>query len=243
MPKLACVDAGLIYIPSYIDPEWDGVLQAVIVNATTNSIKIRMNEKVGIVKFHSVDGTLESNYREEFIRKSHHYGQGWKRIIEEDFNPLPTKKDVHLSNHGVFSFARRLTKSLNINATKILSSIGILSILSMVFYVGYYSRTLSQLSLVPQQIKSLENKMSLIPESESSEIQIGNKAGSGKHTIYLDSTIKPKFVIFQVKNGSPVSVVDYSTVKSDGGKWAIVVDFVVTEPRIDKVLLDYIAFF
>lgn len=92
LPRLTHVDSGLLYVPSYIDPYWDGLLQAVIINVTAHRQKLRLAEKIAICRIYCVTGNVDPAVRETFARKSHHFGQTWQRILAEDGEPIPRRK-------------------------------------------------------------------------------------------------------------------------------------------------------
>lgn len=92
LPRLSLVDAGIIYVPSYIDPCWNGLLQAVITNVSREQIKIRAGEAIAICKFHPIFGDHLKIDGAAFASKSHHYGHCWRKIIEGDVDPFPVRK-------------------------------------------------------------------------------------------------------------------------------------------------------
>jgi len=92
LPRLTNVDAGLLYIPSYIDPYWDGILQAVVHNMTDRQQELSLCERVAICRFYRIEGNAPESDARRFAAKSHHYGQSWPKILKEDFDPFPTKK-------------------------------------------------------------------------------------------------------------------------------------------------------
>lgn len=92
IPRLRNVDSGLLYVPSYIDPFWDGILQAVIVNLTNQQQNLSLCEGLAICRFYPIIGTAPEELKKLFPSKSHHFGQTWKKILEEDAEPFPRRK-------------------------------------------------------------------------------------------------------------------------------------------------------
>src|SRR5436309_5498046 len=89
IPRLTNADAGLLYVPSYIDPYWDGILQAVIHNMTDRRQELSLCERVAICRFYRVEGIAPKADAQKFASKSHHFGQSWSKILKEDFDPIP----------------------------------------------------------------------------------------------------------------------------------------------------------
>jgi deoxycytidine triphosphate deaminase len=92
IPRLRNVDAGILYIPSYIDPHWNGLLQAVIHNLTGRRQELSLCEGVAVCRLYKTDGVVSHADEKRFASKSHHYGKSWPKILREDFDPFPTRK-------------------------------------------------------------------------------------------------------------------------------------------------------
>ena len=92
LPRLRNVDAGLVYTTSYIDPFWDGLLQAVVVNVTDQRQTLTLCEGLAQVRFYPIKGYVPEDTQRIFPKKSHHYGQSWLRILNEDYEPFPRRK-------------------------------------------------------------------------------------------------------------------------------------------------------
>lgn len=92
LPRLTNVDSGLVYVPSYIDPCWDGILQGVIINTTRERQSLCIAEPIAICRFYPVQGEVGSHTREVFPAKSHHYGSNWPKILTQDVDPFPRRK-------------------------------------------------------------------------------------------------------------------------------------------------------
>lgn len=92
VPRLRNADAGLLYVPSYIDPFWDGILQGVIVNLSDQRQTLAVGEGIAICRFYEFVGSVPETLRQAFPAKSHHYGQSWPKILHEDGEPFPRRK-------------------------------------------------------------------------------------------------------------------------------------------------------
>ena len=111
LPRLRNVDSGLLYAPSYIDPYWDGILQALIVNLTDKRQKLSLGEKIAICRFYEVDGTVPGSVRDAFPRKSHHFGQSWPKVLDEGAEPFPVRPVVTLPSENTASAALRRVRA------------------------------------------------------------------------------------------------------------------------------------
>lgn len=93
IPRIKNADAGILLNVAYIDPFWDGTLQMIITNVTSHRVKLSLLESIGQCVFFNVEGEVEQRFKEAFPAKSHHFGQNWKKIIEEDADPFPRRKE------------------------------------------------------------------------------------------------------------------------------------------------------
>lgn len=101
LPRLANADAGLFYIPSYVDPFWDGVMQSVLYNFSENKIKIKIGEGLAILRFYEIKGEIDSELKKKFPIKSHHFGQTWEGILEGKRTPIRRGKIPQTTNRGL----------------------------------------------------------------------------------------------------------------------------------------------
>jgi hypothetical protein len=163
LPRLSLVDAGIIYIPSYIDPGWDGLLQAVITNVSQEEVSIRALEAIAICKFHPLFGELMEVNSTEFARKSHHYGHCWSKVIEEDGNPFPLKKISQPRKRfaRIIYFVGTIWKY---EKPKLFTIAGLLAVIAAIFYMGVsYSdlrdklRKIDKIDDLERRIHFLEN--------------------------------------------------------------------------------------
>ncbi len=92
LPRLTNADAGLLYVPSYIDPYWDGLLQGAIVNLTDRPQVLRLCEPVAICFFFGLGEDVPEAIKNGFPVKSHHYGQNWPKVLEQGGDPFPARK-------------------------------------------------------------------------------------------------------------------------------------------------------
>jgi len=86
---------------AYIDPFWDGTLQMILTNSTSSTQRIRLLETIAQCFFFDLATPADARFREEFPRKSHHFGQTWRKVLDEDAEPFPQKKRQHGTLSGV----------------------------------------------------------------------------------------------------------------------------------------------
>ncbi|HET9282447.1 MAG TPA: hypothetical protein VFR24_10860 [Candidatus Angelobacter sp.] len=93
LPRLTLATAGLVVVPTYIDPYWEGILQLYIVNLSTRPYSLNFGERIAICRFYEVQGAEENpEARSQFAQKSHHYGLNWRRILDTDAEVQPRRK-------------------------------------------------------------------------------------------------------------------------------------------------------
>lgn len=97
-PRLSLVDVGLALLPTYVDPYWSGILQMTLVNNTNKSINVNVGEAIGVIFFQAIDETVGLQVKDSFPNNSHHFGQNWQKILEQDGVPFPTKKNINESS-------------------------------------------------------------------------------------------------------------------------------------------------
>jgi deoxycytidine triphosphate deaminase len=166
LPRLSLVDAGIVYIPSYIDPGWDGLLQAVITNVSQDEISIRAIESIAICKFHPLFGELMESNRIEFARKSHHYGHCWSKMLEDDGNPFPLKKVAQPQKRFV-----RLRKFIGTiwkyEKPKLFTIAGVIGVVVAIFYFGVYYGDLADRYRKINKIDDLERRIQMLERAPS----------------------------------------------------------------------------
>lgn len=94
IPRLTLADIGVGLIPTYIDPFWDGILQMSLVNNTISAYELKLGEPIAQCFFFNIAGEVSNSHRDAFPRKSHHFGQTWEKILQEDAEPFPKKKRI-----------------------------------------------------------------------------------------------------------------------------------------------------
>lgn len=92
IPRLRNLDSGILFMPSYIDPYWDGILQGIIVNVTDYRQTLSLAEGIAICRFYYIAGKVSEDVKTRFPSKSHHFGQSWPKILIEDAEPFPRRK-------------------------------------------------------------------------------------------------------------------------------------------------------
>jgi deoxycytidine triphosphate deaminase len=198
IPRLSNADAGLLYVPSYIDPHWDGILQAVIINVTDSIQELHLGEKIAICRFYNVEGTVGEKDKERFPEKSHHLGNNWNKIIVESANPFPTKKQP-LKSDGYF---KNITSFL-ITKWQYLVSLGVggVSLVGAIFYLGAMHEKLEKLELSQKELNS---------------IQLELKDYKSKYEDVSKSVAESGIVSVDLKKGSDFSSTSFSVKRSVG---------------------------
>lgn len=130
-PRLTLADAGLIYIPSYIDPTWQGVMQAVIHNFSDKTVELYLCEGLAACRFYQIDGEIDQHFIDNFKVHNHHYGQNWHGIYEGSREAVRLGKRPSLATTKSSNFHKKFdqfTRWYESNATKILLGTTILTI-------------------------------------------------------------------------------------------------------------------
>ncbi len=143
LPRLTNVDAGLLYTPSYIDPYWDGILQAVIVNVTDRPQSLQIGEPIAICRFYRVEGIVPTSLRDTFPKRSHHFGQAWSKILEEDADPFPLRKRALSPTRGDAAL-RSLRAAFDRWKGTILSLAFVSAAVGVIYYAGGIQSELQQ---------------------------------------------------------------------------------------------------
>jgi deoxycytidine triphosphate deaminase len=93
LPRLTLATAGLVVVPTYIDPYWEGILQLYIINLSPRPHSLKLGERIAICRFYKVEGADDNpDIKSQFAQKSHHYGLNWRRILESDADVQPRRK-------------------------------------------------------------------------------------------------------------------------------------------------------
>lgn len=165
LPRLRNADAGLLYIPSYIDPYWDGILQAVIVNLTDHKQFLNLCEGIAICRFYRVDGTVSPDARRSFPGKSHHFGQSWNKILEDGAEPFPRRKQP-----APQSKLRQLYGDVRFWVSthwRILEGLGFTAgALFIAYYVGIFSAQIGRLDRTEKTVLSVDKQLAQVAQVE-----------------------------------------------------------------------------
>lgn len=134
LPRLTSADAGLFYFPSYIDPYWDGLMQAVLHNFSTDPIRIRICERLAICRFYELQGIVDEDFKKTFPATTHHFGQNWPGIFDGSREPVRRGKEPsHRVSRWDLSQATKTTVTfLKNNFTTLLTG-GLIVIVGSVF--------------------------------------------------------------------------------------------------------------
>lgn len=167
VPRLRNADAGLLYVPSYIDPYWDGILQGVIVNLSDQRQTLSVGEGIAICRFYEVVGAVPETLRQAFPAKSHHYGQTWPKILREDAEPFPRRK-LPLREHakGIESVKQFWTD----HGKKVMWTIGALG-LSGSILTGMFKYV--QLSKAIEGVETLPTLRSTVTTLQNQQVKTG----------------------------------------------------------------------
>jgi len=137
LPRLKTADSGLIYTPSYVDPWWDGILQAVIVNVTDSRQELVLGEKIATCFFFGLGQEIPEDAHEEFKKRSHHFAQSWSEILEHNANPFPRVKLPSEEQHGfIYRKLAELKDWTIAHIIAVVAMIGLGAILGAVYFIG-----------------------------------------------------------------------------------------------------------
>ncbi len=186
IPRLRNVDSGLLYIPSYIDPHWDGIMQALIVNVTDHRQVLELCEGLAICRFYLIQGEVSKEVMMKFPTKSHHYGQSWQKILHGNVDPIPRRK-VPLPPQEDFNWRIQKVKEFIWANWKKLVALGYTGGL-FVLIAGYYKfqadiQKLTKLEELPQIKQDLKSLSERAVQSGVETIPIPEGRTSISHTI------------------------------------------------------------
>lgn len=165
LPRLSNADAGIVLTVAYIDPYWDGILQMVLTNITPQRQQLRLLDTICQCVFFSIDGDVDQVFRDRFPRKSHHYGQNWRKILVEDGDPFPLRK-VPLPRRSLLSRSRFALHQFWREYSHLINGLGLLGILLAVA-VGY--------GALSAQIGDMENLRSDLEKEQEKVQEFENK--------------------------------------------------------------------
>ena len=172
-PRLTNVDAGLIYIPSYIDPCWNGILQAVIYNVSMYEHTLKIGEGISICRFYKLSDSVDDKHREIFTTKSHHYGQAWNTILLEDKEPFPVKKQPCIKQKNWLEKITDFISKEPILIGNILKMICIPTILASIYPLITFFSDLNDLNVLRD---GLRDQAKIIEKLETNVINLDNQS-------------------------------------------------------------------
>ncbi|HGD8548599.1 TPA: hypothetical protein ACNE4D_002216 [Escherichia coli] len=186
-PRLSLADVGVALIPTYVDPFWKGILQMTLVNNTRKTVKIKLGESIGVIFFNKADEALSEDYENSFPTNSHHFGQTWEKIIDQDAEPFLNKK-----THADINLREHINIALQEYKGAILKSISLTAIISVIFAGGYNYNQLLELKKSVDAFKEQKHT----PYTGVTQLTI-NKDDKNAHAI-IDINIKtgPNPMIF-----------------------------------------------
>lgn len=175
-PRLTTADAGLFYVPSYIDPTWDGLMQAVLYNFSDKPIEIRICERLAICRFYKIDGNIDEFFKQNFAKQNHHYAQNWENILEGSKEPVRRgKKPIEESKSFLFSLFD-WTKIKEIARNNILSIIILIISGSAILSIGAIWGTIKEVGWeypkTKEEVDQLKKDTNAIPKSKSYSFNI-----------------------------------------------------------------------
>lgn len=182
LPRLSHATVGVVLSTSYVDPYWSGIMVFHITNTSPSPFILKFGEKIGACHFYKVTDTdLTSDFRNKFSAKSHHYGQSWRKIINDDADPFPQKKRAALSDRkrlvsAVGEWTQKHWKSA-------LATVGISAVAGGLIVVGSYLKEIEGIRALPSSVASQTSQIS----SQSSIINsvLNNAPKTGELLITL----------------------------------------------------------
>lgn len=178
LPKLSNADSGLLYVTSYVDPYWDGILQAVIINLTDQIQELTLGEKIAICRFYEIDGDVQEETRINFPSKSHHFGNNWYKVITESSNPFPMRKQPV----GKYNQLEYFSDKLKNHWKAILGSLTTgISFLGLIFMFGTFHEKITKLEASEKQVREL--KKQIVKNKDSIKLVKSTIASSGETII------------------------------------------------------------
>ncbi|WP_164518033.1 dCTP deaminase domain-containing protein [Mycobacterium sp. P7213] len=160
LPRLSHATVGVVLSTSYVDPYWSGIMVFHIANTSPNPFTLRVGEKIGACHFYRVaDTDLTTDFRDVFSAKSHHYGQSWRKILAEDADPFPQRKQADISNSRrqlaiAGEWLQRRWKSAFAIA-------GIGAIAGGLIVVGSYLKEIQEIRTLPAKLSTQEAEIGL----------------------------------------------------------------------------------
>lgn len=241
LPRLTTADSGLLYIPSYIDPYWDGLLQGVIINLTNDSQSLRLGEGVAICRFYKLSDGAPAELVSAFPAKSHHYGNNWPRILDEDADPFPVQKRPLTEER--LALPDRVRRFLN-HHKKTLKQFGVIGgLVGIVFYAGKVSMQLEDLVNLSRRVdhveKSIEEMGARAPLTGLISVAIPQLEVATTTRIPLSQRLRVGATIWASPVGRQRGILSISSRvenESGNGTSTLVLDVSVSPENVDRVI-------
>ena len=152
LPRITLGDAGILLNVAYIDAFWDGTLQLVLSNSTTSTQQLSLLEPIAQCLFFNLLEPADNRFRQSFPAKSHHYGQTWHKILDEDAEPFPLRKRPVARLSGLNHAREVLSNFLYDHGTKI-KALG--ALLLVVAGIGGWYQVTDAIRDIPEMKQSL----------------------------------------------------------------------------------------
>jgi dUTPase len=157
LPRLTLATAGLVVMPTYIDPYWEGILQLYITNFSTRPYSLKFGERIAICRFYEVKGADENpEVKSQFAQKSHHYGLNWRRILDSDADVQPRRK----RHVPVAVYRERLRAKAALFLTNWHNFFGLAAgaaLITTIFVYANFQSKAGQIDALSTQIQSLKS--------------------------------------------------------------------------------------
>lgn len=156
LPRLTLATAGLVVATTYIDPQWEGILQLYLTNLSPHPYGLRFGERVAICRFYTVVGApTPSSVKSSFAQKSHHFGHNWQRVLDTDAETQPRRK----GRVPAAVYAERLKRGLRNLITTWQNITGIalvVALISAIFAYARFEEKAAQIDSLMSEVKSLQ---------------------------------------------------------------------------------------
>lgn len=153
-PRLSLADVGIALIPTYVDPFWKGILQMTLVNTTNKSIRIKLGESIAVIFFNKIDEHLSDEYSSSFPTNSHHYGQTWEKIINQDAEAFLNKK--HHENESLW---QAISNCYQEYKKHIFTTALLMTLISLVFNFGRIYGDIKEVTNSLQEFKKIRHEV------------------------------------------------------------------------------------
>jgi deoxycytidine triphosphate deaminase len=154
VPRITLADAGILLNVAYIDAYWNGTMQMVLTNSTPYPQRLNLIEPIAQCLFFDLEPSASLAFKTNFPAKSHHYGQNWKKIINEDGDPFPTRK-IPASSAGALDGMSQKIRSIWVEHGSKLKILG--AALLLLAGVGSWTEITQSLRDVPALESALQN--------------------------------------------------------------------------------------